>query len=108
MDTGEATDLTHRKYQIMNTDLMKQILLNTKLFLMKHDFVQVTKLKEMTFWRRKTDGMMVSLSQKPDGSVSIALDDTKTKGMTAVSKAVRFDKKQTRTTLADIVSSMRR
>jgi hypothetical protein len=74
----------------MNTDLlMKNLLLNTKLYLMKQDFVQISKLREGTYWRRKTDGMIVLVSQKPDGSISIAVDATKTKGKTAETKAAR-------------------
>lgn len=73
----------------MTADLMKQIALNTKLYLMKHDFVQITKLQGTTHWRRKTDGMIIAVTQKPDGSISISLDSTKTKGKTAENKARR-------------------
>lgn len=92
----------------MTAGLMKQILLNTKLFLMRHDFVQVTKLKEGTCWRRKTDGMIIMVSQKPDGSISISLDDTKTKGTTAVSKAARLSKRTTMADLVEMASTIRR
>lgn len=70
-------------------DLMKQILLATKVYLMKHDFVQITKVREGTYWRRKTDGMIILVTQNPDGSIRIALDATKTKGKTHEKKAQR-------------------
>lgn len=73
----------------MTADLMKQIMLSTKLYLMKHDFVQIAKVQGTTHWRRKTDGMIVAVAQKPDGSISISLDPTKTKGKTAENKARR-------------------